>query len=125
MPAGMKNLNPSPGDVVGMAMNFAEADLDTIVPAGDEDNKECDRCEADSKSAAGAAYSPGAPVGRQSQKERPGEEIPDGILYQKIGRKVLLFDTSPPSGRREGDEGDKGKGQYRTRQCLGTQNISY
>lgn len=71
MPAGMKNLNPSPGDVVGMAMNFAEADLDTIVPAGDEDNKVCDRCEADSKSAA-AAYSSGAPVGGQSQKERPG-----------------------------------------------------
>lgn len=39
MPAGMKNLNPSPGEVVGIAMNFSKADLNTIVPAGDEDNK--------------------------------------------------------------------------------------
>lgn len=39
MPVGMRNLNPSPGEVVVMATNFSEADLDTIVPTGDEDNK--------------------------------------------------------------------------------------
>lgn len=38
-PVGMRNLKPSPGEVVGMAMDFSEADLDTIVPAGDEDDK--------------------------------------------------------------------------------------
>lgn len=67
----------------------------------------CDRCEADSKSA--VAYSPGGPVGGQSQKERPGE-ITDGTLYQeKTARKVLLFDTSPPSERREGMKETKEK----------------
>lgn len=38
-PGGMRNLNPSPEEVVGIATNFSEADLDTIVPAGNEDNK--------------------------------------------------------------------------------------
>ena len=90
-----------------MATNFSEADLDTIVPAGDEDNKVPVRLIANL-----LPNSPGIPMGGWTvpKLERPGEEIPDGTLFQeKRARRGVLFDTAPSYGRREGTKETKEK----------------
>lgn len=108
-----------------MATNLSEADLDTIVPAGDEDNKVCDPIRV--RLMANLLPTVQGPPWGDSPKMRGQERRshPDGTLFQeKRARRVVLFDTSPPSGRRERTR-DKGEARLRTRQCLASQHVPY
>lgn len=108
MPVGMGNLNPSPGEVVGMATNFLEADLDSLSQLGMETTK----CEEGLQLVVNPQLPtvPGPSMGGESLRRRDSR-------WESSPRRRELRGSDSLIPERKGLKRPR-KGGTRKRQCL-------